>query len=285
MPDRRLWSLVAAGIVAGAIVGLAIGLTRTPGYRGETTLAVTVHGVPAVDAKDVVPTISALGESDVVVANTAQAARVPSATLRGRLRVSVIPHTALVRIAYDASSAAEAARVAQAAAMVVASVSAARFSSVTVVGVDPAVARRRGRDEAGWLVGGAGVGAALGLAGTWLLSRRPRSKARDEEAPRADPSQPEAKPITEPAPVSEPRPGRVPQPGPLDDLRAALSARGGEFDPDRVAEWEAYLTALEPHVADGHLPPRLAGIAKDVFAPLLQPPDGTPGGGGTMGAS
>lgn len=64
----------------------------------------------------------------------------------------------------------------------------------------------------------------------------------------------------------------------LIELRRALSLHGSEFEPEQVAEWEAYLGALESHAVPGELPPAVAAFAGDVFEPLLERLNAPPAG-------
>ncbi|HVC86904.1 MAG TPA: hypothetical protein VNC40_05695 [Gaiellaceae bacterium] len=270
--------IVAAAIVAGTLAGGAAGLvvayTGAGSHRAVATLAVEAKGLPA----PVLPTLVALAGQSVVAANVAQATHVPAATVASRLHARAVPQTALIELAYDDPSAARAAQLVQQAATTLESLAAARFPALRLTVVDPAHPSGGTRHPAGAdAFSGALIGLLFGVGGVALATRRrPPARVSDtagsDTLPEPEPTiQPEPEP--EPEPMIQPQPAPLiepePQPGLLVELRAALSLHGTEFAPDQVAEWEAYLVALEPYLSAGELPPSVAALAGDVFEPLL----------------
>lgn len=261
--------ILGAAAVAVGLAGAIVGYSGSGTHRAATTLAIQRGGAPAV-----VPSVVALAQTSVLAENVAQETHVPAATVAAHLHARALPGTALIELTYDDPSAAHAAQLAQQAASTLESLVASRFSALSVGVVDPAhpvggTRRPVLRDTL--------VGALLGLlAGAALAGRR----IRLPRLPRLPVRAPKSKPVpgTEPVPGTssaelepelEPEPAPV-QLGELADLRAALEAYGAEFRPDQVAEWEAFLDALEPHLVDGELPPSVAQVADEVFAPLRE---------------
>ena len=284
--------IVAAAIVAGTLAGGAAGLvvayTGAGSHRAVATLAVEAKGLPA----PVLPTLVALAGQSVVAANVAQATHVPAATVASRLHARAVPQTALIELAYDDPSAARAAQLVQQAATTLESLAAARFPALRLTVVDPAHPSGGTRHPAGAdAFSGALIGLLFGVGGVALATRRrpparvsdtagsdtlpePEPTIQPEPEPTIQPEpEPEPEPMPKPEPMIQPQPAPLiepePQPGLLVELRAALSLHGTEFAPDQVAEWEAYLVALEPYLSAGELPPSVAALAGDVFEPLL----------------
>jgi capsular polysaccharide biosynthesis protein len=256
-------AILGAATVAGCIVGGFFALAQSPGYRATTTVLVEAHGAPAT-----LPTVAALATSDTVIGNVADAVHGDADSIRPHLRAQVVPGTALVRIEYDDADRARALLVAQQEATVLEAIVAARLGSATRASIaDPARATRRGRPVARDVLLGGVLGLVLGLGGVVAVRRRPVVAA---------PPPAEREPEPEPAPVEEPPPPPPPPvrraPGRVAELRALVAKRGAEFSADQVAEWNGYLEALAAQEVDGELPPNLDGLARDVFAPLLERP-------------
>lgn len=100
-----------------------------------------------------------------------------------------------------------------------------------------------------------------------LAAREQQLMAREEELARREAAlaspQPEATPAAQLHAVPQSRWNVA--------LLAALVAQHGHAYPDRVDEWRATLQAMRAIVgADEALPPQLAALACDVFAPLLR---------------
>jgi hypothetical protein len=256
--------------VAGCIVGAVVGLVQAREYRATTTVLVEARGVPAT-----VPTVSALAVSDTVIGNVADAVHADAATIRRRLHAQVVPGTALVRLEYDDTDRVRAVQVAQQEATVLEAVVASRLGAATRASIaDPARATRLGRPVGRDALLGGAIGLVLGLAVAAGLGHRPavvKGPTATAEPRAAEPAVAEAPSPAAPEPVpavsaEAARPGRVAQ------LRALVAEHGAEFSADQLAEWHGYLDALAAQGVDGELPPNLAGLAEDVFAPLLTRP-------------
>lgn len=255
-------ALIAAGcVVIGCAAGVVLATAMPSRYHAEATMVVELSGLPAaptdtVDAKPLVATVANLATSDTVVENVASAVGSPPSAIRSHLRASTVPGTALFRLGYEDSSKVQAARVVERAAAVVSSLVTSRFAGssrrLTAVVTDPP---RTTRVAAPWRRNGL-LGALAGvLAGSgWLaLSRR---RERTQSA-----SEGEIPPVS----------AAVAAPSLLEEVRAALAARGAEFDEAQVLRWEAYLDELEGQAAGGPLPGHLEEMAAGFFAPLLKP--------------
>lgn len=249
-----------AGLVAGAVVGLA----QSPGYRATTTLIAQAHGSPVL-----LPTVGALATGNAVVGNVASALGLSADEVRRRVRVSLVPRTALVRVQADAGTALRAQQLAQQEATALEAIGSARLGAgVRIAVVDPATAARRGKPVLADALWGALIGLFAGLALDWgrrLVAAPPQTVSGTETVSPTVPDAPAPEPAAEPAPPPPPSP---PPPSPLAALRSGLAAHRDEFGADQVAEWEAYLDAFEAQVVDGALPAHIKGMAEDVFAPL-----------------
>jgi capsular polysaccharide biosynthesis protein len=262
--------VVGAFTVAGCIVGAVVGLVQAPDYRATTTVLVEAHGAPAT-----VPTVAALAVSDTVLGNVADAVRADADTIRRRLHAQVVPGTALVRLEYDDADRLRAVQVAQQEATVLEAVVASRLGAATRASIaDPARATRLGRPVGRDALLGGAIGLVLGLAVAAVSRRRPA--VLEVPAPRAESQAAEPAVAEAPSPVApEPVPAasaEAPRPGRVAQLRALVAEHGAEFSADQLAEWNGYLDALAAQEVDGELPPNLAGLAEDVFAPLLARP-------------
>lgn len=283
MKSAVLLPIAGAATVAGSLVGGTLALLEGPVYRAATTMLVEVHGAPAA-----VPTVAALATSDSVVENVSSEIHVSAGRLRHHLRVGVVSGTALIRIEYDDRDGVKAIQTVQQEATVLESIVAARLGGSTRVSVaDPPRAFRLGRPVAGWTLSGGALGLAFALAGSLLLKVRERPPASETSAkqPPRRATPPAAVPVAVPAAsppaaasvaAAAPPPARPPvAPAPagrVAELRALVAARAKDFSADQVAEWDGYLAALSDREIDGRLPPNLEGLARDVFAPLLDRP-------------
>jgi hypothetical protein len=261
--------VVGALTVAGCIVGAIVGLAQTREYRATTTVLVEAHGAPAT-----VPTVAALAVSETVIGNVADAVHVDPDRIRAHLRARLVPGTALIRLRYDDTDRSRATQVAQQEATVLEAIVASRLGGATRASIaDPASATRLGRPVGRDILLGGALGLVLGIAGGAALHRRPA--VPDAPSPVAEPPVDEP-PAAEdqpppPAPAPSPRP-EPPPPGRVAQLRALVAQHEAEFSADQLAEWNGYLEALAAQEVDGELPPNLAGLAQDVFAPLLERP-------------
>jgi capsular polysaccharide biosynthesis protein len=258
--------ILVAATVTGCIVGVVVGLVQSPDYRAVTTVLVEAHGVPAT-----VPTVAALAVSDTVIGNVADAVHADAGTIRSHLHAHVVPGTALVRLEYDDGDRPRAVLVAQQEATVLEAIVASRLGGATRARIaDPARATRLGRPVARDALLGGAVGLALGLAGLAALRRRPSAAASAAARPEPAPEPPAAAPEPPPAPPAPEPPAAPAAPGRVDQLRALVAKHGGDYSADQVAEWNGYLEALAAQETNGELPPNLDGLARDVFAPLLE---------------
>jgi capsular polysaccharide biosynthesis protein len=254
---------VVLPVIAGIVVGVVVSLVQSTPYRATTTVAVTVKGAPAA-----VPTVAELAKSDAVVDNVARATHLSADAVRAHLHVSVVPKTALIRLRFEDAARLRAEQIAQQEAIVLQAIVASRFGASTkVVVVDPARAEREGHPVLPDALWGALAGALLGLV-LRSVKHAPRRERVPEPAPAADARPLVAEPAA-PAPAPSPPPPPPPR-GRVAELREALDARRDGFSADQVAEWEAYLVAFEAQEVDGRLPPKLEGMVRDVFEPLLQ---------------
>jgi len=249
--------LAGGAAVAGLVVGAIVGLAQSPGYRATTTLIAQAHGSPVL-----LPTVGALATGNAVVGNVASALGMSADDVRRRVRVSLVPRTALVRVQADAGTALRAQQIAQQEATALEAIGSARLGAgVRIAVVDPATAARRSKPVPADALWGALVGLLAGLALEWGR----RFAAAPEPQKVSDTETVSDTIAAEPPPPPEPSP---PPPSPLAALRSGLAAHRDEFGADQVAEWEAYLDAFEAQVVDGALPAHIKGMAEDVFAPL-----------------
>jgi hypothetical protein len=165
--------------------------------------------------------------------------------VRDHLRASAVGRSALVRVRYRDTDELRAARVAQQAASVLQAVAAPRLGSRVVVEVvDPARATRASRPWAADLM----LGALAGAAAAFVL---PVVRRR--------------------APAAPPAHGRADEHDLLARVRAALADREAEFAEEQLLEWYALLGVLSAETVDGRLAPPLERVARERFAPLLEP--------------
>jgi hypothetical protein len=259
---------VGAVTVAGCIAGAVVGLVQAREYRATTTVLVEAHGAPAT-----VPTVAALAVSDTVIGNVADAVHLDADTIRSHLRARLVRGTALVRLDYDDTDRSRAVRIAQQEATVLEAIVASRLGGATRASIaDPARAARLGRPIGRDLLLGGAIGLVLGIGGAAASRRRPAVPEAPVPAAEELVSEPpvlKEPPPAPPAPTAAPEPA---SPGQVAQLHALVAEHGAEYSPDQLAEWNGYLEALAAQEVDGELPPNLAGLVQDVFAPLLERP-------------
>src|SRR5439155_8301883 len=100
------------------------------------------------------------------------------------------------------------------------------------------------------------------------------AEARRVEAAAPPPPAPERLPESEPGPVpTAPAPALLQRRAGvwnLNDLERLVAARRDE-EPDRAAEWSAYVFFLREHAGvDGRLPSSFDSLVEEVFADLVQ---------------
>lgn len=270
MTINRTLSVIAGATMVGCFGGAGIAFLQASPYRATTTLVVQVHGAPAA-----IPTVAALATGDAVIGNVANATHVTAGTVRGHLQVSLVPGTALVRLAYDNASRVRAEQLVQEEATVLEAIVTARLGgAVRASVVDPARAKRLAHPVGRYALAGASIGLLLGAAGAAVagmrlrptLSGRPALSAGGEAlVPPPVPSDPSPPFDTPPTPLAlSPARSRVAE------LRELVGRHGAEYSPDQLAEWHGYLEAFAHQEVDGKLPLNLEALARDVFEPLLE---------------
>ena len=231
MQPRSAWPplLVAAGIVSGLIVA-AFEPTL---YRAQTTLVIERSGKPAADAS-LARSFAELATSDIVLRNVAQ--KLGASVDRDRLHVDA--GNGVVKLAYDAGSRMQAARVAQQIAVDFSQAVLDRFggSGVRASVFDPPhdtgrVSPHILRDAAFGLLAGLVAG---GIAWQRLRGRGLRERGRWRVSALSD----------------------------------AVEAAAPEH-PERIEDWRAYIAVLRAQADDDLLPFALDGVVREVFAPIL----------------
>jgi hypothetical protein len=220
---------VAAGLVAGLIVAAS----EPTLYRAQTTLVIERNGKPAPDAS-LARSFAELATSDIVLRNVSQ--KLGSSVDRDRLHVDA--GNGVVKLAYDAGSRVQAARVAQQIAVDFSQAVLDRFggSGVRASVFDPPhdtgrVSPHILRDAAFGLLAGLVAG---GIAWQRLRGRGLRERGRWRVSALSD----------------------------------AVEAAAPEH-PERIEDWRAYIAVLRAQADDDLLPFALDGVVREVFAPIL----------------
>jgi hypothetical protein len=228
---RSAWPplLVAAGLVAGLIVA-AFEPTL---YRAQTTLVIERNGKPAADAP-LARSFAELATSDIVLRNVSQ--RLGASVDRDRLHVDA--GNGVVKLAYDAGSRVQAARVAQQIAVDFSQAVVNRFggSGVQANVFDPP--HDTGRVSPHILRDG-GLGLLAGLIAAGIVWQRLRGRGLRER-------------------------GRWR----VSALSDAVEAAAAEH-PERIEDWRAYIAVLRAQADDDLLPFALDGVVREVFEPIL----------------
>jgi len=229
---RNAWPplLVAAGLVAGLVVAVS----EPTLYRSQVTLVIERNGKPATADASLAQSFAELATSDIVLRNVSQKLGVP--VERDRLRVQA--GNGVVKLAYDAGSRVQAARVAQQVAVDFSQAVANRFggSGVQTSVFDPPHDTGRVSPH---ILRDSGLGLLAGLIAAGVAWKRPRSRGLRER-------------------------GRWR----VSALAAAVEAAAAEH-PDRVDDWRAYIAVLRAQADDDLLPYALDGVVREVFAPIL----------------
>jgi hypothetical protein len=220
---------VAAGLVAGLIVAVF----EPTLYRAQTTLVIERNGKPAADAS-LARSFAELATSDIVLRNVSQ--KLGASVERDRLHVDA--GNGVVKLAYDAGSRVQAARVAQQIAVDFSQAVLDRFggSGVRASVFDPPhdtgrVSPHILRDAAFGLLAGLVAG---GNAWQRLRGRGLRERGRWRVSALSD----------------------------------AVEAAAPEH-PERIEDWRAYIAVLRAQADDDLLPFALDGVVREVFAPIL----------------
>ncbi len=233
MTPRSAWPplLAAAGLVAGLIVAVS----EPTLYRSQVTLVIEKNGKPAADVA-LARSFAELAASDIVLRNVSQ--RLSLLVERDRLHVHAA--NGVVKLAYEAATRVQAARVAQQVAVEFSQAVANRFggSGVQASVFDPPHDRGRVSPH---ILRDAGLGLLAGLAaGAFAWTRTRRRTLRDRGRWR------------------------------VSALADAVEAAAAEH-PDRVEDWRAYIAVLKAQADDDLLPYALDEVVREVFAPLLPP--------------
>jgi hypothetical protein len=232
MQPRNAWPplLAAAGLVAGLVVAAG----EPTLYRSQVTLVIERNGRPATADVSLARTFGELAASDIVLRNVSQKLGVPV----GRKRLHVRAGNGLVKLAYDAGSGVQAARIAQQVAVEFSQAVANRFggSGVQASVFDPPHGTGRVSPQ---ILRDAGLGLLAGLIAGGIAWKPPRSRGLRER-------------------------GRWRVSG----LAAAVDAAAAAH-PDRIEDWRAYLAVLRAQAEGDLLPYALDGVVREVFAPIL----------------
>jgi hypothetical protein len=231
LTPRSAWPplLAAAGLVAGLVVAVS----EPTLYRSQVTLVIERNGRPDADA-GVARSYAELAASDVVLRNVSQKLGVP--VERGRLHVQA--GNGVVKLAYDAGSRVQAARVAQQVAVDFSQAVTSRFGGggVQASVFDPPHATGRVSPH---ILRDAGLGLLAGLVAAGFAWKRWRRRTLREG-------------------------GRWRVSALADAVEAAAAAH-----PARVEDWRAYIAVLRAQADGDLLPYALDGVVREVFAPLL----------------
>jgi hypothetical protein len=231
MQARNAWPplLVAAGLVAGLIVA-ALEPTL---YRSQVTLVIEQNGKPATADASLARSFAELATSDIVLRNVSQ--KLGMSLERDRLHVHA--GNGVVKLAYDAGTHVQAARVAQQVAVVFSQAVANRFGGRAVQAsvFDPPHDTGRVSPH---ILRDAGLGLLVGLVAGGIAWKRPRRGLRERGRWR------------------------------VSALADAVEAAAAEH-PDRIEDWRAYIAVLRAQADDDLLPYALDGVVREVFAPIL----------------
>jgi hypothetical protein len=228
---RNAWPplLVAAGLVAGLIVA-AFEPTL---YRSQVTLVIERNGKPAPDAA-LARSFAELANSTIVLRNVSQELGVPVEADH----LHVHARNGVVKLAYDAGSRVQAARITQQVAVDFSQAVSSRFggSGLRASVFDPPHDDGRVSPH---ILRDAGLGLLVGLIAAAIAWKRPRSRGLRER-------------------------GRWRVSALGEAVEAAAAAH-----PDRVEDWRAYIAVLRAQADDDLLPYAFDGVVREVFAPLL----------------
>ncbi|MFI2758041.1 lipopolysaccharide biosynthesis protein [Streptomyces echinatus] len=176
------WSLVAAGVLAGGLLGGGYGVLRTPQYTA-TSYVVAVPGEQS-DTATALGFAQAYGRvaTQVAVLADAQArAGVPMATLRDSVRTATSPDAPMVAVSATSPRPAQAAGMANAVARALArhADAAKAATHVDLMQFSPAVPPTEPSSPSAGVTGLIGASAG-GLLGGLALLVRPRCRPEDE---------------------------------------------------------------------------------------------------------
>lgn len=234
MRTRNAWPplLVAAGVVAGLIVAVS----EPTLYRSQVTLVIERNGKPATADASLARSFAELATSDIVLRNVSE--KLGVTVERDRLQVRA--GNGVVKLAYDAGSRVQAARVAQQIAVDFSQAVVNRFggSGAQASVFDPPHDTGRVSPH---IFRDAGLGLLAGLVAAGIAWKRPRSHGLRER-------------------------GRWR----VSALEAAVEA-AAPTHPDRIEDWRAYIAVLRTQADDDLLPYALDGVVREAFAPLLDP--------------
>jgi hypothetical protein len=228
---RSAWPplLVAAGLVAGLVVAAS----EPTLYRSQVTLVIERNGKPDADAT-VSRSYAELATSDLVLRNVSQKLGAPVEPDR----LHVHAGNGVVKLAYDAGSRVQAARVAQQVAVDFSQAVANRFggSGVQASVFDPPHATGRVSPQ---IRRDAGLGLLAGLIAAGFAWKQGRRRTLRQG-------------------------GRWR----VSALADAVEAAAAEH-PAQVEDWRAYIAVLRGQADGDLLPYALDGVVREVFAPLL----------------
>jgi capsular polysaccharide biosynthesis protein len=288
---RRVFVL---SLLAGLAVAVLLTSLTHGGQRAEETLVVVRGSDPVTDvrARSFAATARSLATRSVVLENVARALGLQERDVRGHVYVTQQGSSAALSVTADAPTATAAVRLVQQFGVVLAELVANRFAPLALSPFDPP--HSTGAEPRPW-GRNLGVGALFGvLAGAGLAAvkrqRRPREASPNVAAitrqrhPRTAVVQPTPAGAAEPEPptnrskapvVARPAEVRPRADGPragaptLAELRQLVDA-ARTTRPERVDEWETYLTLLEEHAGvDGALSAAFDGLVEEVFGSLL----------------
>jgi hypothetical protein len=229
---RNAWPplLVAAGLVAGLVVAVF----EPTLYRSQVTLVIERNGQPATADSSLARSFAELAGSDIVLRNVGQ--KLGTSVEQDRLHVQA--GSGVVKLAYDAGSKVEGARVVQQIAVDFSQAVANRFggNAVQASVFDPP--HDTGRVSPHILRDG-GLGLLVGLLAAgiaWKRSHKPALRERGRWSVSA--------------------------------LADAVEAAAAEH-PDRIEDWRAYIAVLRSQADGDLLPYAFDSVVREVFAPIL----------------
>jgi hypothetical protein len=255
-------------IVAGFVIGIAIGATMLGGstrYRAETRIVFNQQGVASSGVPPSVTSLVASGLLEQSVTDVLSVSK-PQLSVSGggdgvlRLRATAEDQKSAQEIDTEATS-------------FLLRLVGERLAGIDANVVDGVHVTKLGPLPARDLLAGGMIGLSVGLlaAAGNLLRRRPEP-APDTHPETAWPP-PQSRSDREAGTIGAGLPARDEPLRNVGVLEGLVAARSIDF-PDRAEDWHTYILFLRGHAdSAGRLPPHLDALVVEVFAPLLEEDD------------